>query len=406
MTSAVNVRPARAGGWLVLAVIFVAFLGVGAGDAALGVLWPRVSVAVGLPLEALGVVLAVATGGFVLVSLSLGPLTARIGLGWLLVLGLAARLVGLWLVALVPTLPALLVGYALIGVGGAVVVTGLSAYLAATAGAGRMNVAHANFGLGATLAPLLASGLLQAGFAWSATYLVIGALFAVLLPVVVLTRSVWEIAATDDEPATVSAPVGETLRLTATWVGVALFFFYAGTEISTGQWAFSILTAGRGFDEVTASQWVSIFWGVFTGGRLLMGVVSERVATARLVRWQMSLAVGALLLWWWQPGAWSNPLALGALGLALAPIYPVMMSATPGRVGKRHAANVIGFQSAAASLGAAAIPALAGALSGWMSLAVIPLLLGGTALTVLVLAEVLAWLARRRVVDVVVSPGD
>ena len=54
---------------------------------------------------------------------------------------------------------------------------------------------------------------------------------------------------------------------------------------------------------------------------------------------------------------------LFALGLLLAPIFPLLIAETPARVGERHAAHAIGFQISAATLGAGALPALAGLLA-------------------------------------------
>jgi fucose permease len=67
----------------------------------------------------------------------------------------------------------------------------------------------------------------------------------------------------------------------------------------------------------------------------------------------------------------SAPLAfagLFALGLFLAPIFPLLISETPARVGERHAAHAIGFQISAATLGAGTLPALVGLLMGRLGL--------------------------------------
>jgi hypothetical protein len=50
-------------------------------------------------------------------------------------------------------------------------------------------------------------------------------------------------------------------------------------------------------------------------------------------------------------------------GLAIAPVIPLLQLATPGRVGARHTANTIGFQTAAGYVGVGVLPALAGYIS-------------------------------------------
>jgi fucose permease len=86
-------------------------------------------------------------------------------------------------------------------------------------------------------------------------------------------------------------------------------------------------------------------------------------------------------------------LGLAMLAFMLAPIFPLVTSTTPERVGAEHGANAIGFQVAAASLGATFLPALAGVLAERVGLEVIgPFLLGASAVLFL-LHEMIA---RRR----------
>jgi hypothetical protein len=78
---------------------------------------------------------------------------------------------------------------------------------------------------------------------------------------------------------------------------------------------------------------------------------------------------------------------LFALGLLLAPIFPLLIAETPSRVGPSHAAHSIGFQVSAATLGAGLLPAFAGSLARLASLEAIGPFLLGTALLLLALHE-------------------
>ena len=68
----------------------------------------------------------------------------------------------------------------------------------------------------------------------------------------------------------------------------------------------------------------------------------------------------------------------------LIPIFPLLIAETPAQVGERHAAHAIGFQISAATLGAGALPALAGLLVRHVGLESLgPFLLGTTVLLLL-----------------------
>ena len=69
----------------------------------------------------------------------------------------------------------------------------------------------------------------------------------------------------------------------------------------------------------------------------------------------------------------------------------MLIAETPARLGEEHAAHAIGFQIAAACLGAAAVPAAAGVLARWRGVGVIPSVLVADAV---LLAVILAAAAR------------
>ena len=84
--------------------------------------------------------------------------------------------------------------------------------------------------------------------------------------------------------------------------------------------------------------------------------------------------LGAGLLWW-NPFPLANLLAVALIGLAVAPIFPALISGTSRRVEARFAANTIGMQMAATGLGGSVIPSLVGVLARRLSLEVIPICL-------------------------------
>ena len=73
------------------------------------------------------------------------------------------------------------------------------------------------------------------------------------------------------------------------------------------------------------------------------------------------------------------------LGLALAPIFPLLIATTPGRVGAVYATHAIGFQVAAFYIGSAALPSAAGLLARHFGLDVLGPFLLGTAIALGVL---------------------
>ena len=74
------------------------------------------------------------------------------------------------------------------------------------------------------------------------------------------------------------------------------------------------------------------------------------------IRWTAAWELARSLLW---ARRWRLSFGLLLIGLALAPIFPGLMSRTPQRLGA-YSVHAIGFQVSAAMAGAALLPSLVG----------------------------------------------
>ena len=137
-------------------------------------------------------------------------------------------------------------------------------------------------------------------------------------------------------------------------------------------WAYTLLTESRGVASEAAGLWTGSYWAMFTVGRILAGLYTKRVGNPQLVIGSLAGALTGALLLWWNPAVWVNLLAVGLIGLAIAPIFPALISDTTRRVGMRFSANTIGIQMAGGGLGMATIPGLIGILARQISLEIIP----------------------------------
>jgi fucose permease len=161
----------------------------------------------------------------------------------------------------------------------------------------------------------------------------------------------------------------------AVWLTIVLFLVYTGIETTAGQWAYTLFVEGRGVAAQAAGLVVSAYWGGLALGRVLSGLVANRIAPATLTRWSMAgMLVGAVLIWL-NLATWLSFAGLVLMGLAAAAVFPSLVAVTPARFGPDRAATIIGFQVAAASLGIAGLPALSGVLAARVGLEAIPLLL-------------------------------
>jgi fucose permease len=289
--------------------------------------------------------------------------------------------------AATPWWPPVLFGALLAGLGAGAIDAGINAFAAARFSPRVVTWLHACWGLGAMAGPAVMTALLASGASWRAGYGLLAATLVAMALAFSLTLGLWSLSAGAAATPGPAAGLRDALGSPRVRANALLFFLYAGTEAAAGQWAYSLLTESRGWAPAAAGAAASAYWGSLFVGRVASGALAPRLGPARLLRLGMAGAPAAALLVAASRGGAGTFAGLFALGLLLAPIFPLLIAETPSRVGPRHAAHAIGFQVSAATLGAGVLPALAGRLARETSLEAIGPFLLGTTLLLLVLHE-------------------
>lgn len=358
-----------------VAIAYAAFGTLGLSVGFRGVAWPSIRSTFDLPLDAVGAWLLAATAGSILSSFNGGYLASMLGVGPLLAISSLGTALGALGISLTPTWWLMVLAGLMSGLGSGALHVGLNAHFAAHSGAGALNWLHATFGIGATLGPLVMTSILSAGLSWRWAYGATGAWLALLALFFVLTVEKWSGSAEQAQKGPGHGEGAEqgldTFKLPIVWLTLLLFFTYTGVESTAGQWAYSLFTEARAVAEGTAGLWMTVYWGGLAGGRLLLGSIADRLGTDSLLRLSMVCVLLGAALIWWQTAELLSFLGLALMGLAEGPIFPSLVSVTPQRLSAGHVDNAIGFQVAAASLGAAALSSLAGVLAKWITLEIV-----------------------------------
>lgn len=375
---------------VLLALAFIAFTSLGLPDGLLGVSWPSIRQDFHVPLDNLGLVIAIATAGYLCASFCSGMVLRLLPLGTVLALSTFAAAVALLGFALAPTWWVILILSFIAGLGGGAVDAGLNSYGAKHFTPRALNWMHAFFGLGTTTGPMIVTAVLGSGLVWQVSYFIVGLAQLALAITFYVTRGYWQQEPKIDDAsqaATAHAPALETLRRPVVWFGMLIFFFYCGVELATAQWSYSVLTLSRGVPETTAGFIVSLYWGSLMVGRILFGFIANRVPLIMTLRLCIIGSIIGALLFWRDPSLSFSVLGLMMIGFFFAPIFASLISLTPKRVGEGHANSAIGFQVAAAALGAASLTGFAGILASSLGLEIIGLAIFAAAILLLIFYE-------------------
>ncbi|HEY0734804.1 MAG TPA: MFS transporter [Herpetosiphonaceae bacterium] len=375
---------------LLVGLAYAAFISLGLPDGLTGVAWPSIRTTFSLSLDALGALITTSTIGYMLSSFSSGRVLSRIGVGWLLVLSCLATAISLLGYGAAPMWIVMVSLGFLAGLGAGAIDAGLNTYAAENFSPRTMNWLHASFGLGAATGPIIMSSVISAGQPWRLGYLIVGVAQLILASCFAITRSQWHAHAEEAQAEpTASASMGRTLLLPSAWLSILLFFLYTGLEITAGQWLYSLLTESRGMLPALAGVWVSLYWGSLTVGRLLSGMIVAHISVRTLLQICMVVAILGVALLWLNIAPWLSLIGIAMLGLSLAPMFPSLIALTPGRMGPAHAANTVGFQIAAASLGGATLVSSFGLLADAFGLEQLGPFLFGIAVLLMVVYEIL-----------------
>lgn len=289
-------------------------------------------------------------------------------MGWLLAGSTAVASLALTGYALTPGL-LVMIGFAvLLGLGSGAIDSGLNAYAASAFGPRHMNWLHAFFGLGVAVGPLIMTSAISTGLTWRWGYGLVAVAQVALALAFVFTVRAWTAGRRRTLPAEVpsgaaSAPrARDTLRLPAVWFGVLAFAAYVSIELGAGLWGFLLLTEGRGMGATAAGLCVSGYYGSLFLGRVVQGLVAERVGSTQVLWWSLlGIAFGAVLVALPGPG-WLAVVGLAVVGFGAAPVFPLLTLTTVERVGAGHADRAIGLQIGVAGAAGALVPGGIGVL--------------------------------------------
>lgn len=377
---------------LLLAVIYLAFIGLGLPDSLLGAAWPMIYPQFGVPVSSMGLISMIISAGTILSSLNSSRLTRALGAGKVTLLSTALTAIALLGFGMSRSLWQLCFWAVPYGLGAGSVDAALNNYVALHYASRHMNWLHCMWGVGTIIGPSLMSAALTGGHGWSGGYLLTALVQGLIVVVLLLSLPLWgrPTSGNGSETETAALSLREVLAIPGAKEVMLCFFGYCALESTAGLWAASYLTLARDIPAETAAGFAALFYLGITAGRAVSGWIAPHLGDDGMIRlglWGIGLGLAALLL----PGPAAVSLAgLVIIGLGCAPIYPSIIHSTPAHFGAHRSQAVIGVQMASAYVGSMAMPPLFGLMARQITPALFPFYL-------LVLLGLMAWMHHRLV---------
>ncbi len=360
---------------LLIAVIYLAFVSLGLPDSLLGSAWPEMQKIFETPSSYAGYVSMTISAMTIFSALLSSKLMRRFSTGTIVVASIFLTVAGLFGFSFSTKYWMLFIFAVPYGLGAGCIDSSLNHYVASHYSSAVMNFLHCSYGLGAIISPnIMAAALKYArwndGYRWTA-YIQTG-----ILAVCALSLPLWKRGEGGGKlPKEEGAGIVETLRLPGVLPTLVAFFSYCAGEAVCFLWTPSYFAGTRPYmgRELVASFGSLIFGGLMIG-RLISGLVSNRVGDRTLIRVGAAVEfIGIFLISLPLYGYAAAAVGFLVAGIGMGPIYPSIQHMAPGNFGKRYSAAAIGLQMAFAYTGSTLMPMIFGKLQQAAGIWIMPI---------------------------------
>lgn len=366
---------------LLLAVIYLVFVSLGLPDSLLGSAWPTMQQNFGVPSSYVGYVSMTICFMTIISALASPTLIKKIHTKWIVVISIALTVLGL-LGFSVSSQYWMLFAFAVpYGLGAGAIDAAINHYVANNYSGAVMNFLHCFYGLGAVISPnLMALALEKAhwnqGYQWTAC-LQLGILLVVLLSLPLWRQNEQKEAGEEESSQEEAAGLAKTIQQPGVLATLLAFFLYCAGEATSFLWTSSYFAGTKtGMSKGLIASFGSLIFGGLMLGRLIAGVITNRLGDRKLIRLGALVeVVGIALILLPLPGYWVAAAGFLLVGAGMGPIYPAIQHMAPDNFGKKYSAAVIGLQMAFAYTGSTFMPTVFGWLQEACGIWIMPLYL-------------------------------
>ncbi|KAM0717267.1 hypothetical protein Q7P37_007119 [Cladosporium fusiforme] len=366
--------------WRVLAACLIYF-GNGINDAVNGALIPSMEAHYNIGYAIVSLIFVANAAGFLLAAPTSGILVGLLGRAKCLMLAELVMMAGYIIIVCTPPYPVVVVAYLLLGFGAAVNLALNNVFCANLANSTvLLGMAHGSYGVGGTIAPIIATAMISNGILWSRFWLITIGLRAICFfaagwafwdyekeGINGFNNSLQETlsrqsATTATEPSKLQI-LYRALKNRTTIIGAIFIFSYQGSEVSESGWFISYLIDYRNGDPAKVGYVTAGFWAGITLGRFVLVHLAARIGEKRFVAGLTIGTVAFQLLAWFIPNIIGGAVAVSIIGLLLGPIYPCATTIFARLLPGNLQMSAIAFITTAGSSGGAVVPFTTGILA-------------------------------------------
>lgn len=331
-----------------LIIIYITFISLGLPDSLFGVSWPVVHKEFGTPenfASLYSIITGFCTGGVSFVS---GWLIRKFGTGKVTFFSTLLTAIGLLGISFSPNIVIMMLFTVIIGYGAGAIDTGLNNFVSLHYKARHMNWLHCFWALGVTMSPMIMSAFLGGNGTWRNGYRAVAIIqFAIAVIIFVFLKK-WNVTpvnavSTDKtEQAPPKKSFFDIIKTKGVLTSILSLGLYCGGEFMISTWGATYAVNAFAASPDEAAKWVSLYFGGIMIGRIISGILSERLSDNTLIKGGMLIAASGMIVLILPFGR----IALAGLflvGIGYGPVFPSVLHNIPARFGAEYSADITGF---------------------------------------------------------------
>lgn len=364
---------------LLLAVIYIAFIGLGLPDSLFGAAWPAIYAEYNLPFSFGSFVTVISFLGTTISSICSAKVINRFGTNKVTAVSTALTAIALLGMSFTGSLLPMCLCALPLGLGAGAIDTGLNNYVAVHYSATQMSFLHCFYGIGISVSPYILSLVMDGEAGWRGGYRIAVMIQAVIALILFCSLPLWrkvhgnETGEAEQEVKVLS--LKEIVRIPGVKVMWSLFICSCAIECTCGSWGSTFLVEHKGQAAERAAGIITFYYIGIAVGRFLSGVAATKLHSWTIVKIGQAVMGIALVLLFLPFGGTFAGVALFLVGLGNGPLFPNFNYLTPENFGEELSPSIIGTQMAVSSISVMTTPVLCSVLGQVLGMGIFPIYL-------------------------------
>lgn len=360
---------------LLLIIIYVSFIGLGIPDSVFGTVWPAVYTDFSIPFSYGSFVTVIISFGTILSSIIAPNIINRLGTNKTAALSTLLTALALLGFSFSGNILCMCLFAIPLGIGAGAIDIALNNYVALHYSASHMSFLHCFYGVGVSVSPYIISLVISGSAGWRGGYRIVCLIQFLITAMLFISLPLWgkinpETASEEENPKNIG--FFKTLKIPGVKIMCGLFLASCAIESVCGGWGSTFFVEYKHLTAETAARIIIFYYVGITLGRLLSGLLVDRLGSTKIIKYGMFILAFALVCMILPGNTWICAAGMFLIGLGNGPLFPNFNFLTPQNFGSDISQSVMGAQMATAYVGILAAPALCGILGQNFGMGIMP----------------------------------